>query len=218
MRGAVVAVRVLVSLVAVVSIAGCAFGTVATASPTPVPIVDVSPTAFAAQTAEPSLTPVPTATTVAPIETTFEDFVPPSPLCPAPLVAVDPPVVNVRAGDGAWHVTVPEPATVTTCSSARSDDRPAAEPSEFLLLDKGSRLTFGLEPAWRILAWTGYDHPKDGEGANVWPGGTTPDMPTSIELPIAPTRDVIVGVEIWCISADSRVIAHVGGVAWVRPG
>jgi hypothetical protein len=194
-------------LAAVVALATCS-AVVPTPSPASPPVATQGSPATA-----PTAVPVPSPTEPAVI--VHPDFEPPAPLCPGPATAVSAPSLAVAVGEGAPRAADMGSSTVTTCSTASADDRPEPQPADSLVVAEGDELVFTIEAGWRILAWSAFDTPLVGEGGNVVPDTPTPDLPTSIRVPIMRPGESRVGVEIWAIGAEGRAIAHVGAVVRV---
>jgi hypothetical protein len=204
MKSAVLFARVRVALVAMLVATGCAAES--TSSPPAVPTLTPSPTA----------TPVPSDPEST--DTVYPDFVPPQPLCPAPVDAVKPPVMTVAIKGGQPRLADMGSSSVVTCSTAGNDDRPVPDPKAPIPGKRRDVLVFTVSPGWRILAWQASDHPRNEEGANIIPSTAMPEQPTSIEVPVSRSGDSIVAVDVWCLRSDGRAVASVSAFAWVRAG
>ncbi|HEY3334791.1 MAG TPA: hypothetical protein VGK16_06080 [Candidatus Limnocylindrales bacterium] len=167
------------------------------AAPTQVPTAVAPPTAGSAATGEPGA------------------FEPPAPLCPAP-PAVDPPTLTVAAGAGASRPADVLPGGVWTCSTSAQFDGPVPEPAAPVEAAPGDSLAFTIEDGWQILAWSGFDHPRVGDAANIFPETVMPAGTGSILVPITRTGDSTVTVTITAMRADRRVMADMTAVAWVH--
>ena len=148
------------------------------------------------------MTPEPSATPPEPTE-----FVLPTPVCPAPVEAVEVPAVTVSVGHGPGIVATNGSSTITTCSTTGSNDAVPTDPRHGLKVNPGDVLHLALPPGWHFLRWEGYDHPIVGEGANVWPPTDTPGNPDAIDVPV-PIRsgDSIAGYTLWLATADERAV------------
>ncbi|MEO7663893.1 MAG: hypothetical protein ABIV26_02115 [Candidatus Limnocylindrales bacterium] len=202
--------RLLASLAAVAVLAGCTGVGTSTA-----------PQSTTSPTSEPTIVPVPSdvptpSQTVEPTVGEPEAFVPPDPGCPAPLVGLEPPRLVATVGGVALPVIM-GPAGVLTCSTSRSDEGPAPDPSVPLTATAGGSVRFELPPGWRYLSWEGWDRPVDQEGANVIVGAAPADRPTWIEVPV-PARpgDSVLGISAWTISGDERTLSSITGAILVR--
>jgi hypothetical protein len=192
------------SLLAAILVAGCAAG------PTSPPSALATPSPSDTSTTSPS---APEST-----PTSYEDFMPPTPRCPAPAEAARPPVMTVGVKGGPSRPADMGSSSVVTCSTAGSDDRVVPEPKAPVLAKPGDLLVFTLSPGWRILAWQASEHPKGEEGATIIAGTTTLDQPMSIEVPVASSGDSIIAVDAWCLRSDGRAVSSVSAFAWVRVG
>jgi hypothetical protein len=204
MQRAVAFARVRVALVTMLVAAGCAAGP--TSPPPAVSTLTPSPTA----------SPVPSDPEST--DTAYPDFVPPQPLCPAPVDAVKPPVMTVAIKGGQPRLADMGSSSVVTCSTAGNEDRPVPDPTAPIPAKLGDVLVFTVLPGWRIFAWQASDHPRNQEGTNIIPSTATPGQPTSIEVPVSRSGDSIVAVDVWCLRSDGRAVASVSAFAWVRAG
>jgi len=154
---------------------------------------------------EPSLTPVPAGPSGSPAEPT--QFVPPTPVCPAPDGAVDVPAVSVSIGGGPAIVATRGSASLATCSTVATVDAALPDPETGLTTHEGDRLTLALPPGWQFLRWEGFDRPAVGDGGNVWPPIDTPQRPTTIEVPV-PFRPgaSIAGYTLTITTDDGRIV------------
>jgi hypothetical protein len=156
---------------------------------------DVRPSAVAASASPEALaTPEPT------------EFALPTPVCPAPLIAVKAPDVTVSVGDSVVRATTGSSGFLTCSTSATSDAAPT-DPTVGVIARPGDLMTLSMPANWRILRWEGYDHKANGEGTNVSPPIDTPERPSRIEVPV-PLRsgDSIAGYHLSLVSADGRAV------------
>ena len=178
----------------------------------PTPPSPALPTPTPSPSDTPSTAPSPPEST----SVAYGDFVPPTPLCPAPVDAVKPPVMTVGVKGGQPRLAEMGSSSVVTCSTVGSDDRVVPEPKAPVLARRGDLLVFTVTPGWQILAWQVSDHPRNEEGTNIIPSTATPEQPTSIEVPVGRPGDSIVAVDVWCLRSDGRTVASVSAFAWVR--
>ncbi len=173
----------------------------------------------------PSLTPVPGAkdpteaptlgATVAPTDDPGAAFSPPDPLCPAPAAAVEAPRLLASVGSQSALMNAGS-TSVVTCSTTGASDAIPVDPTNPLHLVAGEMIHVALSPGWHFLYWDSWNRPAGVEGANVTPGGRTPDRPISIDVP-APNRtgSSILGVVAWTISSDGRTVSGIEGTVLV---
>jgi len=173
------------------------------------------PGATAGSTA--GLTPVPTdPSTLEPTPVEPVEYSPPEPKCPGPAVALEAPRLVVSVGTESWPVTMAS-SGVRTCTTSQVNDAPFTDPTVPLTIIAGESVHFVLPDGWHFLHWSGWDRPPNTEGANVFPGATTPERPAFVDVPL-PSRsgDSILGIEAWVISDDERSIAGISGAILVR--
>jgi hypothetical protein len=174
----------------------------------PIGLMSASPSAPSpAQVEDPSLTPVPGGPTATPdAEGQFER---PAPLCPSPVGEVTMPEVVASVGRAPAIVATAGRSTLITCSTTSAFETVSSDPPLGLMAQTGDTLRLTLPAGWHLLHWSGFDRPMLGEGDNARTGAETPDRPRQIEVPV-PDRsgDSIVGLTIWVISADGRVVGQ----------
>ena len=148
-----------------------------------------------------------------------QDFEPPTPLCPGPLEQVDPPRVRVRIADGEPIAATMGSAGLQTCgTSGEYDVGDLTYPAPLVAL-ADDKLTFAVDPGWRILWFEAFDHPKLGDGANMTPGVRVAGGPAEVSIPVpGRTGDMVVGMDVWVAREDGRVTARIEPTVWVRPG
>ena len=154
-----------------------------------------------------SASPASSAPSDAPAEPTA--FVPPSPACPSPSAAVTVPSVIASIGAGAGIFVRPYTSTFATCTTTAVADGVPTLPANGLIAHPGTALTLALPSGWRYLRWEGGDGPVVGDAANVMVPVDTPERPQWIAVPV-PIRpgDSRVGLTLWVISTDARVVGQ----------
>ena len=143
----------------------------------------------------------------------------PTPRCPSPSQAVQEPTVWAAVNGEAKVATTPGSFTVATCTTTRTDDRPAPEPTTPLSARPGQSIELSVPPGWRFLSWQGSDSGVDQEGANVWPATSLPGEPSTVRLPV-PDRNGLsqVLLELTLSGEDGHAIAHLGVAFLVQVG
>ena len=124
--------------------------------------------------------------------------------------------MTVAVGDGPARPADVLPNGLFTCSNATQYDGPVPEPAAPLEAAAGDSLSFTIQDGWQILAWSGSDHPKAGDAANVFPETVMPTGATSIVVPITRAGDSIVTIDVSSMRADARAMSEVTAVAWVH--
>jgi hypothetical protein len=137
-------------------------------------------------------------------------FVAPSPECPAPAYAVEPPNVAASAGGRLAVFATRGSHTVVTCSTSGSSDASPTSPTERLEARRGETISLSLPADWRFVHWEGSDAAAVGEGANVWQPTDLPDPTRSFELPVPNrTGDSIVTLDVVVVSLDRHVVMRI---------
>ena len=137
------------------------------------------------------------------------EFVPPSPVCPAPSDEVEPPDVVARIGEGAPLTATRGSSTFTTCSTVATSDVPQPiAPPNGLAAHPGDMIALALPAGWRFLRWEGVDDTRL-DGGTIFPPTDTLERPQQIEIPagIRP-GDYLGFYSLWIISADERVVGQ----------
>jgi len=134
-------------------------------------------------------------------------FANPTPKCPSPEQAPEPPVVSASVGDGPRIAATAGSHSTITCSTVGTSDAVPPQPDEPLLAQQGETLRFTVPTGWRYVHWEGSDAPVIGEGTNFWSPTDVPDRPRTLELPV-PHRagDSIVSLSVVLVGHDERVV------------
>jgi hypothetical protein len=178
--------------------------TSAAVSPSATPASAVTPAPSTPETASPSVEPGST------------EFVPPAPLCPSPVKAVEAPMITVAVGSMTPVAAAQGSSTVQTCSTVASADRPAAVPAKPIAAKAGDIVHFAVAKGWSIAAWQWAQQAKAGGQPNPSPTQSTSGSPSEVEVVVQGKGDVLLGVDMWCIGADGHAFAQVGAVTWLR--
>ena len=119
------------------------------------------------------------------------------------------PEVMATVGRAPAIVATAGPSTLVTCSTTSAFETVSSDPPLGLMAQAGDTLRVTLPAGWHMLHWSGFDRTTLGEGDNARTGADTPDRPRQIEVPV-PNRsgDSIVGLTLFVISADGRVVGQ----------
>ena len=203
-RGLTALARSFLMALVVAACAGTA-GSSSVDSESPSPTLTAVPGSIA-PTAQPTQGP-----TAEPTDAADGPFAPPEPVCPAPAVAVAAPRLLASVG-GQDYLMNEGTSIVSTCSTSATSDAIPVDPTDALHVVTGDLVHVALPTGWHFLYWEGWDRAPGLEGANLTPGGRTPDQPTSIDVAIpSRTGASIIGINAWVLSSDGRVVANIEG-------
>ncbi len=146
------------------------------------------------------------------------DFEPPDALCPGPLGKVDPPGVRVRIGDREPIAATMGSGGLLTCGTSGQYDVGDLTYPAPLVAQADDKLTFAVDPGWKILWFQEFDNPKRGDGAGMTPGVRVVGGPAEVTIPVpGRTGDMTVGMDMWVARDDGKVIAKIEPIVWVQP-
>jgi hypothetical protein len=171
--------------------------------------------------ATPDLTPVPGSPSIepTPVPQDINQLELPTPACPSPGTAGEPPAVRVAIGGAAPIIATPGSSELRTCSTVGTSDATGEDPKVGVTAHAGDKLTLSGPAGWSILAYQSSDHPAGGEETNPRPLVILPAASTSVQL-LVPKRSgrSIVDVVLAVVSDSGQVVGRIDARFQVKVG